>query len=174
VQNKIFPMGFELSKYSTHSKIIIKARIEKVWGLLSEDSHLELVHPFCKSHRKIVWNNEKKIDELTYLNGLTYVRIFYSWQKNKGFKLMIGKKKGKKSSVEWKLKALDETTELIIKVTPYISKKFNIIIYSLLLKIYILPKLKKYLNNVTMGIRFYLEEEIPVKNNQFGKHEYFS
>ena len=50
-------MEYKLSKYSTHSKIIIKAKLEKVWGLLSEDSHLELVHPFCKSHRKIVWNN---------------------------------------------------------------------------------------------------------------------
>ena len=167
-------MEYKLSKYSTHSKIIIKAKLEKVWGLLSEDSHLELVHPFCKSHKKIVWNNEKKIDKLTYLNGLTYERKFYSWQENKGFKLMIGKKKGKKSKVEWELKALDEMTELKIEVTPYISEKFHIIIYYFLLKIYILPKLKKYLKNVTLGIRFYLEKETPVKDNQFGKHKYFS
>ena len=45
---------------------------------------------------------------------------------------------------------------------------------SFLLKIYILPKLKKYLKIVTFGIRFYLEKETPVKDNQFGKHKYFS
>mgnify|MGYP007000080925 len=77
--------------------------------------------------------NQKKIDELTYLNGLTYKRTFYSWQKNKGFKLMIGKEKGKKSRVEWEIKALNEMTELKIKVTPYISAKFNIKIYYFLL-----------------------------------------
>jgi hypothetical protein len=167
-------MDYELSKYWTQSKIIIKANLEEVWSLLCEESHLELVHPFCKSHRKVVWNNQKKIDELTYLNGLTYKRTFYSWQKNKGFKLMIGKEKGKKSRVEWEIRALNEMTELKIKVTPYISEKFNIKIYYFLLRIYILPKLRKYLNYVNMGVKFYLEEKTAVKNNQFGKHKYFS
>ena len=87
---------------------------------------------------------------------------------------MIGKEKGKKSRVEWEIKALNEMTELKIKVTPYISAKFNIKIYYFLLRIYILPKLRKYLNYVNLGIKFYLEEKTPVKNNQFGKHKYFS
>ena len=60
-------------------------------------------------------------------------------------------------------------TILTIKVTPYVSDKFYLKIHNLLLIIYILPLLRKYLNNVTKGIKFYLENEIVVKHNQFGK-----
>ena len=58
----------------------------------------------------------KKIDKLVYLNGLVYERIIYSWKKNKGFKLYIGKKEGKKSKVEWKLKSINKMTLLTIKL----------------------------------------------------------
>ena len=37
-----------------------------------------------------------------------------------------------------------------------------------------LPLLKKYLNSVTEGIKYYLEEGTSVKQNQFGKHRWFS
>ena len=167
-------MSTQLSKYSTNSEIIINSDLEKIWKILSEASHLELFHPFCKSNKKVVWNDKNKIDELTYLNGLVYERIFYNWEKNKGFKLMIGKKNGKKSKVEWDLKSKDEKTKLTIKVTPYISKKFHFLIYIALLKIYVIPSLKKYLNNVTKGLKFFIEKGTPVKQNQFGKHKWFS
>ena len=84
------------------------------------------------------------------------------------------KKNGKKSKVEWDLKSKDEKTKLTIKVTPYISKKFHFLIYIALLKIYVFPSLKKYLNNVTKGLKFFIEKGTPVKQNQFGKHKWFS
>ena len=102
-----------------------------MWALLTKASHLELVHPFCKSHKKLVWDDKSKIDQLTYINGLTYERNFYNFEKNKGFKLMIGKKDGKKSRVIWRLNPLNEKTHLSIRVTPYISEKYHLIIYSL-------------------------------------------
>ena len=63
---------------------------------------------------------------------------------------------------------------LSIKVTPYVSKKFSLKIYNLLLKFYILPLLKRYLKNVLRGIKFYLEDGKVVKHNQFGSHSWFS
>ena len=167
-------MTSQLSKFSTCSEILINSKVDKVWTLLSKTSHLELVHPFCKSHKKLVWDDKSKIDQLTYINGLTYERNFYNFEKNKGFKLMIGKKKGKKSRVEWSLKPINDKTHLSIKVTPYISEKYHLITYNFLLIFYILPLLKKYLNSVTKGTKYYLEEGLSVKQNQFGKHKWFS
>ena len=164
----------QLSKFSTSSEILINSKVDKVWTLLTKTSHLELVHPFCKSHKKLVWDDKNKIDQLTYINGLTYERNFYNFEKNKGFKLMIGKKDGKKSRVVWRLNPLNEKTYLSIRVTPYISEKYHLITYNFLLIFYILPLLKKYLNSVSNGIKYYLEEGLSVKQNQFGKHKWFS
>ena len=167
-------MQNELSKLSVKSEIKLNTDLKKIWELFTKPSHLKLFHPFCKSNKTIIWNEQKKIDELTYLNGLVYERNIYSWKKNKGFKLYIGKKEGKKSKVEWKLKPTDGKIILTIKVTPYVTDKFSLIIYNILLIVYILPLLKKYLNNVTKGIQFYLEKGKVVKHNQFGKHIWFS
>ena len=87
---------------------------------------------------------------------------------------MIGKKDGKKSRVVWRLNPLNEKTYLSIRVTPYISEKYHLITYNFLLIFYILPLLKKYLNNDTKGTKYNLEEGLSVKQNQFGKHKWFS
>ena len=167
-------MKNELSNLSAISEIKLNTEINEVRGLFSKPSHLELFHPFCRSNKIIVWNEQNKTDELTYLNGIVYERNIYSWEKNKGFKLYIGKKEGKKSKVEWKLKSINEVVFLSIEVTPYVSDKFTLKIYNLVLKFYIIPSLKKYLNCVTKGIKFYLESGKIVKHNQFGSHRWFS
>lgn len=167
-------MQNELSKLSVKSEIKLNADIKKIWELFSKPSHLELFHPFCKNNKIVIWNEQTKIDKLTYLNGLVYERNIYSWQKDTGFKLYIGKKKGKKSKVEWDLKPINNMVILTIKVTPYVSKKFSLKIYNLLLKFYILPLLKRYLRNVLRGIKFYLEDGKEVKHTQFGSHSWFS
>ena len=167
-------MKNQLSNLSAISEIKLNTEIKEVWELLSKPSHLELFHPFCKSNKIIIWNEQNKIDELTYLNGLVYERKIYSWEKNKGFKLYIGKKEGKKSKVEWNLKSINKVVILTIKVNPYISDKFSLSIYNLALRFYIIPSLKKYLNCVTKGIKFYLESGNMVKHNQFGLHRWFS
>lgn len=163
-----------LSRYSSSSKTIIQSSIDKVWDVLSKDSHLELVHPFCKTHKKIVWNRKEKKDFIEYLNGLIYYRTFYDWREKQGFKLMIGKKNGKKSRVVWDLRSSNQGVLLTIKVTPYVSKKYNRFLSFVLMKIYVIPMLSNYLENVTKGIKDYIEEGIPIKKNQFGKHKWFS
>ena len=167
-------MKNKLSNLSAISEIKLNTEIKAVWELLSKPSHLELFHPFCKSNKIIIWNEQNKRDELTYLNGIVFERNIYSWEKNKGFKLYIGKKEGKKSKVEWNLKSINKVVILTIKVNPYISDKFSLSIYNLVLRFYIIPSLKKYLNCVTKGIKFYLESGNIVKHNQFGLHRWFS
>jgi hypothetical protein len=167
-------MQNELSNLSAKSEIKLNTEIKKVWKLFLKPSHLELFHPFCKSNKIISWNEQNKIDELTYLSGLVYERTIYSWEKNKGFKLYIGKKKGKKSKVEWKLKSINKMTILTIKVNPYISDKFSLTIYNILLRYYIIPSLNRYLDSVTKGIKFYLENGKIIEHNQFGSHKWFS
>ena len=152
-----------LSRYSSSSKTFIQSSIDKVWDVLSKDSHLELVHPFCKTHKKIIWNKKEKKDIIEYLNGLIYYRTFYDWREKQGFKLMIGKKNGKKSRVVWDLRPSNQGVLLSIIVTPYISKKYNRVLSFLLMKVYVIPLLNKYLENVTKGIKDYVEEGIPIK-----------
>ena len=163
-----------LSKYSSSSKTLILSSIDKVWEILSKDSHLELVHPFCKTHKKIVWNKQEKKDIIVYLNGLIYFRTFYDWREKQGFKLMIGKKNGKKSRVVWDLRSSKQGVVLSIIVTPYISKKYNKVLSFMFMKIYVIPLLNYYLKNVTKGIKCYVEKGMPIKKNQFGKHKWFS
>ena len=163
-----------LSKYSSLSKTIIQSNVDIVWDVLSKDSHLELVHPFCKTHKKIIWNKKEKKDMIEYLNGLIYYRTSYDWKDKQGFKLMIGKKNGKKSRVVWDLKSSNQGVVLSITVTPYISKKYNKVLSFILMKIYIIPLLNNYLENVTNGIKLYVEKGSAIKKNQFGKHKWFS
>ena len=59
---------------------------------------------------------------------------------------------------------------LTIEVTPYVSDKFTFKVYNLVLKYYIIPSLRKYLNCVTKGVKFYLESGKIIKHNQFGSH----
>ena len=42
------------------------------------------------------------------------------------------------------------------------------------MKIYIIPLLNNYLENVTNGIKLYVEKGSAIKKNQFGKHKWFS
>ena len=86
-------MQNELGKLSVKSEIKLNTDPKKTWELFKKPCHLELFHSFCKCNETIIWNEQKKIDELTYLNGLVYERNIYSCNKNKGFKLYIGKKK---------------------------------------------------------------------------------
>lgn len=72
-----------------------------------------------------------KKDELLYLNGMTYVREFYSWKPNEGFELYIGREKGKKSRVVWELKTAEKGCEIKISVLPYRSSKIAKLWYPL-------------------------------------------
>jgi len=159
---------FKISK-----KLFLKHRLDDVWKVISAKESLELFHPYCLQNKVILWGNVK-IDEIVYLNGLTYVREFTSWKVNQGFELTIGKKDGKKSKVKWEIKKSGSGCLISITVWPYKSNKVHKILYPLVNVFILRPKLKRYLGFVLMGLDFYLTNKRVVKNNQFGRHPWFS
>jgi hypothetical protein len=158
--------GFKVSE-----KIILNQNPDIVWEIISSKNALELFHPYCLKNDTIDY---KKKDKLVYLNGLIYIREFSVWKPNKGFELSIGKKGGKKSKVIWEIKILDRGCEVKISVFPYSSSKISKYFHPIVNIIIVKPKLRKYLQSVLTGLKFYLDTNIKVKKNQFGKHAWFS
>ena len=77
----------------------IDASTEKIWNIISKEGNLNLVHPFCKNNYALAWASENSVDVLEYLNGLTFIREFKTWNPGEGYSLLIGTKKGKKSNL---------------------------------------------------------------------------
>ena len=161
--------------YFVSCSISLKNEKKDVWKAISRHGNLNFFHPFCKNNEVIeVDKNSIKKDFLIYLNGMMFEREFYQWEKMKGYKLMIGKKNGKKSKVIWKISENKNYTSLSIKVFPYKTDKINSLLYPFFFFFYIKPKLKSYLKSVLSGLKFYLYNNQTVVKNQFGKHSWFS
>ena len=152
----------------------MNSTVDNLWELISSPGHLNLVHPFCKKNETLVWNNKNHEDVLVYLNGLRYEREFISWNKNKGFSLLIGESFGKKSKVYWVIESNNNRAHLTITVHPYLFDYMPKLIYQPLFFIIIRPMMKKYLISVLNGIDWYLDKKTPVAKNMFGKHLWFS
>ena len=58
---------------------------ERIWKIISQESNLNLYHPFCKNNDIVSWNNESHHDILEYLNGIIIERKFVSWYEKKGY-----------------------------------------------------------------------------------------
>ena len=160
-----FPISYTKKISSSH---------DELWNLISSPEHLNLVHPFCKSNESIVWDKQNSKDILIYLNGLVYFRDFVQWQDGVGYTLMIGRKRGKKSKVIWKIFNKGNSLFLKITVFPYLLNNWPIVFKILPHFLIISPILKNYLRSVTGGINWYLINKKSVKKNHFGKHIWFS
>ena len=157
------------------SKIHINSSVDKIWQVISKPGHLESVHPFCKINSIIEFKNDEiKKDLIIYSNNLTYIRTFVTWDFEKGYELLIGKKNGKKSKVKWSIETNLNGSFLNITIIPYKTSRVNKIIYPLFHYFIIKPKLKKYLFSVLNGVKWNVEKKKPVMKNQFGKHSWFS
>jgi len=120
--------------YFVSCSISLKNEKKDVWNAISSHGNLNFFHPFCKKNEVIeVDENSIKKDFLIYLNGIIFEREFYQWEKMKGYKLMIGKKNGKKSKVIWKISENKNYTSLSIKVFPYKTDKNKFIIVPIFL-----------------------------------------
>lgn len=161
-----------MKEFHISEKIFLNQSNRVVWDTISLKNGLELFHPFCLKNKEI--RGDKKSDELVYLNGLTYIREFTSWKPNQGFELNIGSKNGKKSKVQWQLQSSGMGCELKISVFPYKSSKISKFLYPLVNFFVIKPKLKKYLQSVLKGLKYFLDHKQKVKKNQFGEHPWFS
>ena len=165
-----------LNKYNwkVSANTLIESNISKVWDIISTESNLELFHPFCRKNRSINWPGRDSVDEIEYLNGLTYIRKFTKWEQNNGYDLYNGQKKGPLSFVRWRLSSDGDKCDINITVYPYLfnigSKLVNILPFWLIIR----PMLISYLNSVVKGLKFYAETNKIVKPNHFGRHRWFS
>ena len=162
-----------VSNFKISKRLFLEHHLNDVWKVISSKEALKLFHPYCLQNRVISWS-DFKVDEIVYVNGLTFVREFTSWDPNYGFELTIGKRGGKKSKVRWRIKKSGLGCLISITIWPYKSKKFPKILYPLVSFFIVRPMLKKYLGSVLMGLDFYLSNKEVVKKNQFGTHPWFS
>ena len=146
----------------------------ELWKIISKPGNLNLTHPFCKKNDIIKWNGKGSKDILIDLNGLTYFREFTDWNNQKGYSLLIGRKRGPKSKVIWQINSTNNSVFLTITVYPYLLNNWPKIISWLPFVFYIKPKLENYLNSVIGGINWYLINNKPVPKNYFGIHSWFS
>lgn len=168
-----------LDKYMKRNSVSYSKNIsvshEKIWDLISSPSNLERCHPYCKSNEINKWSNGNYNDELTYLNGLTYVRNFLDWNPGKGYDLLIGESDGPQSYVIWEITQISERKcNLKITVYPYILANWGRFLSYLPFKIWIKPRLKKYLYSVISGFEYVIMNEEPIPRNYFGEHPWFS
>ena len=161
-------------KQSIQVKKEINATEDELWDVISQPGHLELTHPFSKSHSVTSWPGVESNDVLIYLSGLRYERYFTDWSEGNGYTLQIGGREGKKSKVIWEISSKENKTFLSITIYPHFlantPRFFSFLPYELLIR----PKLTSYLNSVLGGIDYYLVKKESVPKNHFGTHKWFS
>ena len=163
-------------KYKQSIQVIkeINATEDELWDVISQPGHLELTHPFSKSHSVTSWPGVESNDVLIYLSGLRYERYFTDWSEGNGYTLQIGGREGKKSKVIWEISSEENKTFLSITIYPHFlantPRFFSFLPYELLIR----PKLTSYLNSVLGGIDYYLVQKESVPKNHFGTHKWFS
>ena len=167
-------MSSKMLYRSISSEKSISCDINALWKVVSSPSNLDLFHPFCKKNTVIIWSKENSIDQIEYLNGLIFQREFFEWEENKGYKLHIHQIGKPKSRVEWKINGDNYKSMINISVSPYLfnngGKYLNVFPYYLITR----PFLLSYLESVTSGLKYYLEQGKTVTKNQYGKHIWFS
>lgn len=147
----------------------------QVFDILANPGHLESFHPFCRRNYPTSWSGSNRQDVLTYLNGMTYIRDFITWQPEIGFDLLIGESKQRQSLVGWRLKPTgSSTSELTIAVYPHVTHGLSPIIAYPLHTLWLKPRLQAYLDSVLSGLQVYLLTHQKVPNNAFGPHPWFS
>tara|TARA_B100000519_G_C13927849_1_gene289956 strand:+ start:47 stop:568 length:522 start_codon:yes stop_codon:yes gene_type:complete len=153
----------------------INVSVDRLWGLITRPSNLELFHPFCKKNPIRQWPGSESIDEVHYYNGLILKRTFINWIDNEGYDLCIAPKSGSKSFVSWRIKKITEKSSNIkIIVYPYLHNKGSKAKCFIPFNILIKPILKKYLYQVLSGIEWHLNNNKRVPKNKFGNNIMFS
>ena len=125
----------------------IDSSAKDLWEIISKPGNLNFIHPFCKQNDIIEWNKKESKDVLVYLNGLTYFREFTEWHDQKGYSLLIGRKRGHKSKVNWEITTSNNSVYLTITVYPFLLNNWPSLFSYLPFVIYIKPQMKKYLNS---------------------------
>ena len=170
-------MSSEILSSFHHSLYVeknIKSDFSKVWSIITDKSNLELFHPFCRKNKVCKWSRGESIDEIEYLNGSTFKRVFYQWTDHKGYDLVINALGKPRSYVSWRIFNYVGRCKVRITLYPYLFNKnyyyLNAFPYFLMVK----PLMENYLDSVLRGLKWYAETDQLVVNNQFGRHIWFS
>jgi hypothetical protein len=135
------------------SQLEINKESNIVIDLIKSKSNLEKFHPFCKKNIVVKWKGKNSEDIVIYHNNKQYVRKFTEWHQS-GYELEIFEDR-KLADISWNVKDLNNKSIIKITAKPYLPYKY-------------------YLNSVVKGLKYYLETNKTVSDNQFGKHIWYS
>lgn len=153
------------------SQLEINKQSNIVLNLIKSQSNLEKFHPFCKKNIVIKWDGKNSEDIVIYHSKKKYIRKFYEWNEN-GYKLEIFEDR-KLADITWIVNEFNSKSIIKIKAKLYLPYKYKLI-NTIIFNIYVKYVLKSYLNSVVKGLKYYLETNKTVSNNQFGKHIWYS
>lgn len=153
----------------------IAAPADNVWETIAAPESLLESHPYLTANPIDVWGDANSRDEVHYLNGVIYERLFRAWHEGIGFDLEICHRQIPLGWVSWRITPLTESSsKLQITVFPYAMQNLSPLLrwapYLFLLR----PRLRSYLSSVVRGFKWYIEKSEPVPRNQFGSHPWFS
>jgi hypothetical protein len=153
----------------------IPAPADKVWGAIATPGSLESCHPFVDANPVEAWPGAGSKDMIRYYSGLTYYREFYAWEEGEGYDLMIGKKGQLNYKVLWRVEPCGEnhSTLTITVCSPQVTGWKKLISWFPIL-IYFRPLMKKYLDSVVGGYKYFIATGEPVPRNHFGSLMPFS
>ena len=153
------------------SQLEINKQSNIVLNLIKSQNNLEKFHPFCKKNIVIKWDGKNSEDIVIYHSEKKYIRKFNEWNEN-GYKLEIFEDR-KLADITWNVKDFNSKSIIKIKAKLYLPYKYKLI-NTIIFNIYVRFVLKSYLNSVVKGLKYYLETNKTVSNNQFGKHIWYS
>jgi hypothetical protein len=162
-------------RWPVSAERVIGAPAQEVWDAIARPGNLELCHPFCASNPVYAWPGPGSHDEVHYLSGWTFERHFHEWIDGVGYDLEIGRSKGGKSLVSWRIEAISEQScSLRITVCPHALQHLPVVVRWIPHALWMRPMLRKYLDSVVRGVEWFVTRSEAVPRNAFGTHPWFS
>ena len=162
-------------KWPVRADRTITVPARAVWQAISRPGGLELCHPFCATNPVRVWPGRDARDEVHYLNGVIYERLFLAWIDGVGYDLQIGRPGGRTSLVSWRITPIENATcRLRITVCPHVLQHLHSVVRWIPRVLWLRPRLRDYLNSVVRGVDWQVTRGEPVPRNAFGTHPWFS
>jgi hypothetical protein len=162
-------------RWPVHAQRDIAAPAQEIWGVISRPGNLELCHPFCFKNPVQQWPGPQSCDAVHYLSGWIFERQFRGWFEGIGYDLEIGRSKGRKSLVSWRIaQQSDDECALGITICPHAFQHVPAAVRWFPHQLWLRPQLRNYLDSVLRGIEWYALKRRPVPKNAFGTHPWFS
>jgi len=153
----------------------IETSPNNIWSVISSPGNLEDCHPFCDKNPVHKWPGVGSNDTINYYSGWVMHREFITWIDGVGYDLSIGRKRGRKSYVSWRIiEEQKNISTLSITIYPHALQNIPVFVRWIPHIIYIQPSLHSYLKSVIRGFEWFIKTGKPVRKDQFGSHKWFS